>query len=129
MAKPKTPTIPTFDVHSAEVVLAYVDEDRGRSARNAPARDLTHNDIARLAYREALAEVQNDIGQPIDREDPDGPKFERPDHKTVDQARAAEIYASLVESGYFSTDLPAPTPEPTSDTTPEPVAPAEAPEG
>jgi hypothetical protein len=123
MAKSKVPTI---DLRSGEVILAYVDE-RGRSARNAPARDLTHNDIARLAYREALAEVANDVGQPIDRTNPDGPKYERPDHKTVDQARAGAIYADLVDSGYFSPDIPPPAtePAPAPEPTPVPAAPAE----
>src|SRR5688500_4258141 len=116
MAKQK---VPTFDLRSDEVILAYVGD--GRSARNAPARDLTHNDIARLAYREALNEVANAVGLPIDSEDPDGPKYERPDHKVVDQARVAAIYNELAESGFFSTDVPEPAPEPT----PEPAAPAE----
>lgn len=127
MAKTKTPKI---DLSSSEVILVHVDE-RGRSARNAPARDLTHSDIARLAYVEALAEVANDIGQPIDREDPDGPTFERPDHKSVDQARARAIYSDLVESGYFSPDVPESASQESdeeADAATEPDAPAAEPE-
>lgn len=116
-------TAPTIDPRSDEIILAYVG-DGSRSARNAPARHLTGNDIARLAYVEALAEVSNDIGRPIDPEDPDGPVYERPDHRVADQARCAEIIAALVESGLFSSDLPEADPEPT----PAPAAPAEAPE-
>ena len=76
----------TIDPASADVVLAYVDDERGRSARNAPRRHLTHNDIARLAFEEALLEVARDVGQPVDRKDPDGPLIARPDPRDPDPA-------------------------------------------
>ncbi|HXU85589.1 MAG TPA: hypothetical protein VN773_07265 [Verrucomicrobiae bacterium] len=115
--------------HSSRVVLAYVGD--GRSARNAPPHDLTENDLARLAYIERLRPVANEIGQPIDREDPDSPLFSRPDPRDPDAAHVAEIVAELVASGHFSDEVPEPDAPATEDppTTPEPDAPATEPEG
>lgn len=127
-AEPEAPTI-EIDRTSAEVVLYFVGQ---RSARNAPARDLTHNDIARLAYREALDEVLVDVGRPIDPDDPDAGVIERPDHKTVDQERANAIVAGLLESGSFALEapaVPAEEPEPTTPPTdaPDTTTPADVP--
>lgn len=122
----------TIDPRSDEVILAYKG-DGVRSARNAAPRDLTHNDVARLAYLEALGEVQNDVGQPIDREDPDSPLYERPDPRKVDQPRARRIIADLVASGLFKATRaakPADDGDEQKDTPPpnEPEPPAEKPE-
>jgi len=116
----------TIDPASADVVLAYVDDERGRSARNAPRRHLTHNDIARLAFEEALLEVARDVGQPVDRKDPDGPLIARPDPRDPDPARVAAIVDELLESGYFSTDLSGIEAPPESPSVPEPAAPADS---
>lgn len=102
MPKSKTTAIagPEIDPRSDEVVVWHVGP---RSARNAPARDLTHNDIARLAYREALREIASDV-------DVDA-GIERPDPRSPDQALCAEILAELLESGQFTTDPPAEAPQ------------------
>lgn len=114
-----------IDPTSDDVVLAYVDED-DRSARNVPARDLTHADIARLAYQRSLSEVYEDVGKPIDPDEPDGPRHQRPDPREPDQAAAAAIIEELVATGIYSTDLPPAPADPTPVT--EPATPATKPE-
>lgn len=114
----------TIDPASDAVVLAYVGE--GGSARNVPARDLTHNDVAHLAFQRSLAGVFDVVGQPIDPEKPDGPRHQRPDPGQPDQTVAAAVIAELVATGLYSTEVPAAPAEPTPETTP--AAPAETPE-
>ncbi len=114
------------DPRSAKVVLHYVGEN-DRSARNAPPRDLTESDLARLAYVERIREIGSDVGQPIDREDPDSELIARPDPRDPDPVLVGAIVADLVASGRFSLDLPEPA-KPDSPT-PEPVKPADEPEG
>lgn len=142
------------DPRSARVVLRYVGEDN-RSARNAPPTDITEHGLARLAYVERMREIAQDVGQPIDHEKPDGPKFERPDPRSPDPDRVGAIVEELVASGRFELveaakastkkpargkKAPAEAPaaekdEPTSDAgdepadTPQPDAPAPEPEG
>lgn len=123
MPKKKARTT-TIDPSSDAVVLTYVGD--GRSARNTPARDLTQNDVARLAYQRSLAAVAADVGQPIDREDPDSPLYERPDPRDPDPAVIAEILGELLGTGLYEGDIPEaaqePAPPDTNDT--PPAAPA-----
>lgn len=129
--KPSEPSIEPFpvDARSDRVVLAYVGEDE-RSARNAPPRDLTENDLARLAFVERMREVGNDVGQPIDKDDPDSELITRPDPRDPDPAHVGAIVAELVASGRFSTDVPEPPAEKPDDSpTPPPDQPATKPEG
>jgi hypothetical protein len=123
---PKKSASLTIDPTSNEVVLAYRGDGVG-SARNAPTRDLTHNDIARLVYRESLGEVARDVGQPVDREDPDSPLFAPPDPRAPDQALATAIVDELVASGRFTTDVPEPAPAEPEVPQPAPDAPPAAP--
>lgn len=100
--------MPTIDPLSAELVLEYTDEPDedqvgGRSARNAPPRDLSHGDVARLAYVEALSKVAQDVGQPV-RDDDGEPTDEvitRPDPREPDPELTAAILTELVDSGYY----------------------------
>lgn len=121
------------DPLSARIILAHVDP-AGRSARNAPARDLTEADVARLAYREALAEVAQDVGTLIDPADADGPRYERPNPRQPDPGRVGAIVVDLLASGRFVpiADAPAadaPAPPPADPAAPEPAEPAPTPEG
>jgi hypothetical protein len=145
------------DPRSDRIVLAYVGEN-DRSARNAPPRALTENDLARLAYVEALAPIAEVVGQPVydDKEIGDGDPadhivgyVERPDPRDPDSQLVGEIVAELVASEYFTTDegaiataedkraaiaarsaKPAPSDVPDEPpTTTEPDAPAPKPEG
>ena len=118
------------DARSDRVVLTYIGEN-DRSARNAPPRDLTENDLARLAFVERIREVGGDVGQPVDHEDPDGPRIERPDPHAPDPELVGAIVAELVASGRFTTDVPKPkkSKAPKDDAVDQPGAPATTPEG
>lgn len=116
MAK-QSPATTTIDPRSSELVLAYVGDGR---PGGAPARDLTHRDIARLVFKRQLAAVSGDVV--LDAETGISTGL-RPDHRDPDPAIAAAVIAELVASGRYSSDLtlaPAPTPEPaTPAATPE----------
>lgn len=92
--------MPTIDVTSAEPILRYVGAN-DKSAADAPPRDLSGNDIGRLAYRRALAPIVGDIGRPIVADDPDSEVYVRPDPREPDPKLVAEIIAELELSGLF----------------------------
>jgi len=112
-SKAAAATAPQIDPASDETVVWWVGP---RSARDAPARDLTHADIARIAYRESLRAVVRDVGTEVD-----GEVIARPDPRQPDQALCAEILEDLVASEQFTTEAPAVDPPDESET------PAEAP--
>lgn len=89
MPKTKTadPALPLADPTSERVVLAFVEG----SARNvdAPARDLTAADVARLTYLEA---ARRGLADGI-----------RPDPRTPDQELAAKLVEDLLRSGLYTT--------------------------
>lgn len=101
----------TVDPTSTTVVLTYVGD--GRSARNIPARDLTEADIARLAYQRSLAAVAADVGQPIYREDPDSPLYERPDPRKPDPKIAETVLEELLATPLYEIAQPEPAKAPT----------------
>lgn len=70
-----------------EPVLLFIGP--GRFA-GIPARDLTESDLARIAYRRALAETAAD--------------GKRPDPRNPDPAALAAITAELTSSGLFMED-------------------------
>jgi hypothetical protein len=128
-----------FDYTSDQVVLVYVGD--GRPIDGVPARDLTENDLCRIAHKRALTAVSGDVGQPIDREDPGAGLIERPDPRKVDQQLATEIYDELIDRGHFEAapkpkaekkpkeakaapDGDSPAPEPTTPTDETPDAPS-----
>lgn len=125
------------DATSDKRVLVYVG-DGTRSARNAPPHDLTGGDLARLAYIERVREIGNDVGQPIDRDDPEGARFERPDPRNPDPELVGAIVADLVASEQFARPRAKAAKEKdaatekvaaeTPDTTNAPAEPAEKPE-
>lgn len=94
------PTL-VLDPSSAAVVLTYVGD--GREAGDAPARDLSANDLARLVFVRSTATVHSDTYP-----DADGVATGiRPDPMNPDPETAAALVAELVATGLYSTDLPA----------------------
>lgn len=119
---------------SADVVLEYSGDGRSY-VRDAPARDLTGSDIARVAYLRELAEVAQDVGQPIDREDPDKGVVQRPDPRAPKAETIRTVLDELEASGKYAapsgrvprgTTESKPAEQP-AEATPE--QPAEEPEG
>lgn len=115
-----------IDPTSDAIALKYIGD--GRALTDVPARDLTHNDVARLAYQRDLAVVARDVGQPIDRDDPDSALYERPSHREPNPETVTAVVADLVASGKFTTKLelePAKAPQdPPTTTTPDATAPS-----
>jgi len=95
----------TIDPTSSAIVLVH--DGSERAAAGAPARDLSGNDIARLAYRRALAEVAEDIGRPVDRDDEEAGVITRLDPRQPDEAIVAAIVEELVASGRYAPPEPA----------------------
>lgn len=93
-----------IDVRSADIVLVHDGSDRG--AAGAPARDLSANDIGRLAYRRALAAVSDQVGRPIDPSDLELGVITRPDPRQPDEAIVAEILEELLASGRYAPAAP-----------------------
>lgn len=91
-----------LDPSSAAVVLAYVGD--GRDAGDAPARDLTHNDLARLVFVRACSAVHGDTAPDPETGVATGI---RPDPMTPDPVVAAALVAELIGTGLYSIDLPA----------------------
>lgn len=79
---------PAVDPTSSAIVLAYAGD--GRSARNVPARHLSAADLARLAYRRALADTAAD--------------GIRPDPRHPDADMVAQLLAELTRFGIYSAD-------------------------
>ena len=110
----------TYDPTSARVILSYVGD--GRSISGVPARDLSENDVCRLAYERALAAVAQDVGRPVDPENPDAGVITKPDPRRPSQRLVRDIVDELL-------NLPVPAfrlaPKPEKEA--EGVQPAEAP--
>lgn len=107
--------------------IVFVHDGSERGAAGAPARDLTENDIARLAYRRSVAAVTDDVGRPIDPDDPEAGVIERPDPRKPDPEVVDEILAELEASGrYARPERKKASAKKSSETpTPESAAPAE----
>jgi hypothetical protein len=135
MAKPKkTPAAAQapIDPRSETIVLEYVD---GRTARYVPARDLSGNDLARIAYRRATDKARASrrvlVAPGAQRVKPSRPALATPRELKV-------LAAELVSSGRFARNQAAPAddnpPAPESGAPPEPsndppAPPAPDPEG
>ncbi len=89
------------DPTSAHVVLRYVG-DGELPISGTPLRDLTENDLARLAYERALAGVATQVGQPINPEDPEAGVYVRPDPRKPDETLVAAITGELLTGGQFA---------------------------
>lgn len=89
-----------IDVTSADPILTH--DGSALGALGAPARDLSGNDVARLAYKRAFADVTERVGQPIDPDDPDAGVVTRPDPRSPDPAIVEAVMTDLVASGRYS---------------------------
>ena len=99
-------TAQAFDPRSDRVVLHYLGSEEGVPALGAiPARDLTEADIARLVYAAALNDY--DGSDPGAFPDPADPR----------QEACRALVELLVERALYTTDVPAPAPEPVTATT------------
>jgi hypothetical protein len=116
---------PTIDATSDEIVAHYTG-DGTLAAAGAPARDLTHNDIARLAYQREISEVGDMVGKPADRDDPDSRIVERPDPRKPKAVTVKAILAELDESGRYRIDSGKTTKSSTPDSTADAADNAEA---
>ncbi len=86
---------PAFDPRSDRLVLRYVGD--GRPLSDVPTRDLTENDLCRIAYQRSLASAAT-----------------RPDPRTPDQAAVAAVRDELLARGQFVAAVPA-EPAPTTE--------------
>ena len=130
MAKPKKvpqpePTaITPIDAQSPDVVLEY---SGGATPRGVPARDLTGNDLARIAYHRAAAAGRASRRQliaPGEQREP----VARPGRASQDDLEA--LATELSATGRFSRNAPALAEPPTElqPDNPPPAAPAPEPE-
>jgi hypothetical protein len=91
-----------IDVTSAEPILTYVPaEDEEIHPDEVEARALSGNDVGRRVYTRAIEELGDQLGRPIDPEDPEGPKHELPDPRQPDQALVDQVIDELVASGRY----------------------------
>lgn len=109
-AKPSARKAPaSIDPSAPGVVLEYVG---GRTPRLVPARDLEAVDVARVAYRRAVAHARKTRSLRV-RPGEERPAARRPDHATVQQLE--ELVEELIASGAFTRATqpapPAPKPE------------------
>ena len=116
---------------SASVVLVYADD--GRTAAGVPARDLTANDIVRLAYVRRLSVIGQDVGRPSDPADPESEPIAAPDPRDPDPDDVRAVLDELMADGIYSNPKEPksskPTPEKPADQPAQPDQPAPTQEG
>jgi hypothetical protein len=96
----------TLDPRSDAVVLTFTGEDGVPAAgapTGTPARDLTENDLASLAYARSLGAVAKVVGTPIDPEDPGKGLYVRPDPRQPDPEVVAALVEELLVTGQYAT--------------------------
>lgn len=124
-----------IDATSGDVVLEY---QGGRTGRYVPARDLSGNDLARIAYRRAadVARATRSRVVEVDARKGERPTPTRPGPATAEELE--QLAADLIATGRFARNIepaasgaPAPEPEvPSSESQIEPPGePAPEPEG
>lgn len=93
-----------IDLTSPDLVLTYVG---GRTPRNVPARDLSVNDVGRIAYRQALQETNRTRSHLIP---PGGSRQPVLRPAQPDTTAVAAVLDELIASGVFVKYEPPPEP-------------------
>lgn len=87
---------PAIDTSSDEIVLHHVGDRT--PPLNVPARDLTGNDLARLALADALTkQAATQLGVPVEQ----GQEPPEPTRPRVTPSMLGDVYETLIESGAF----------------------------